>query len=56
MTNPRALFDAEGRKKLAEVVIWGKSGGARYNRQQIEWRLEKVLERIAEALNDDSNN
>ena len=57
---PRALFDAEGRRKLAAVVVWGSAnlsscGGARFNRSQIEKRLEKVLERIARKVNHDES-
>ena len=47
--NPRALFDPEGRRKLAAIVVWG-SNGARFNRAQIEKRLERALERIAEKV------
>ena len=46
---PRALFDPEGRRKLAAIVVWG-SNGARFNRAQIEKRLERALERIAEKV------
>jgi hypothetical protein len=52
MTRPAALFDAEGRKRLARVVVWGSSG-ARLTRGQIERRLQIVLERIAKKVNPD---
>jgi hypothetical protein len=50
MTRPAALFDAEGRKRLARVVVWGSSG-ARLTRGQIERRLQ--IERIAKKVNPD---
>jgi hypothetical protein len=49
MKNPQALFDPDGRKRLAKLVVWG-SNGTRLNRTQIERRLEQILERIANAV------
>ncbi len=46
---PVALFDAEGRKKLARLIVWGAKPRL-IHRDGIEKRIEKALERIAEKV------
>ena len=40
------LLDPEVRRKVAELVVWGNPV-QRYERDQIQARVEKLLERIA---------
>jgi hypothetical protein len=47
MTHP-ALFSPEGRKKIAQLCVWGNSRQGLMHRDQIERRVEVILERIAE--------
>jgi hypothetical protein len=41
LTNPRV------RQKVAALMVWGHDGKQRYTKQQIERRVEKLLERLA---------
>lgn len=49
---PAALFDPEHRRKVAQLAVWGS--GQRFNRQQIENRVVRILERIARKVEDES--
>lgn len=47
----KALDDPEGRKRLAQLVVWGSGAhGLFLTRMDIQIRLEKVLERISRKL------
>lgn len=51
MTRPSALFDKQGREKLAMLIVWGSKTKERLiSREQIRVRLVSALERIAKSL------
>jgi len=50
---PEPLFTHEGRKKIAEVAVWGNPPGQFFSRQAIQRRVEKILARVAKKISTD---
>lgn len=45
----KALFDPEGRRKLAHTLVWG-SGTRLQERRLIERNIERALKRLSEKV------
>ena len=50
---PSALFDPVGRRRVAQVIVRGSRADRFFTRLEIEFRIEKVLERIARKVEGD---